>query len=58
MNASRFNTPCPACFRMPELRKDFESMKEMIRDDSVKNFDDLMGHLAALEKELNKHSSD
>ena len=33
-------------------------MKEMIRDDSVKNFNDLMGHLAALEKELNKHSSD
>lgn len=48
----------PPSFRMAELRKDFESMKEMIHDDSVKNFDDLMGHLSALEKELNKHSAD
>lgn len=44
----------PPNFRMPELRKDFESMKEMIHDESVKNFDELIVHLAALEKELNE----
>lgn len=39
--------------RIPELRKDFESMKVMINDGSIKNFDDLIERLIPLEKELN-----
>ena len=40
--------------KRPEIvEKDFSSMKEMLNDDSVQNFDDLIKHLSLLENELN-----
>ena len=40
--------------RIDELKQDFSSMKEMLNDDSVEDFDEIVYHLSVLEKELNK----
>ena len=44
----------PSENRISELRRDFESMKMMINDSSIKNFDEVISHLKDLEIELNK----
>ena len=39
--------------RITELRQDFSSMREMLNDDSIHTFDELIQHLSSLENELN-----
>lgn len=43
----------PSEDRIIELRKDFESTKFMINDNTINSFDDVLLHLSDLEKEIN-----
>lgn len=44
----------PNASRIEELRDDFNSMKVMLNDNEITNFDQLISYLQLLEKELNK----
>ena len=46
-------TLVPSEDRIKELRVDFSNMKEMINDNSVSSFDDLLIYIKQLEKEIN-----
>lgn len=43
----------PSEERIKELRVDFSNMKEMINDDSINSFDDLLTYIKQLENEIN-----
>lgn len=46
-------TLVPSEERIKELRVDFSNMKEMINDDSINSFDDLLFYIKQLENEIN-----
>ncbi len=46
-------TLVPSEERIKELRVDFSNMKEMINDDSINSFDDLLIYIKQLENEIN-----
>ena len=46
-------TLVPSEERIEELRVDFSNMKEMINDDSINSFDDLLTYIKQLENEIN-----